>query len=175
MYIPLRLSLYSNQHWSQYKNGRSEYIRFILAALSLGTAVSTLKAFWNLEKQFWSDRCITIGTRFNVYKACILSNLFYYSRTCTTYRCQIKVLERFHQNSLSSVEHQIVLLYIWLLFFSWPILLVSKCCLSKWDTLNIIRIRDVSYFSSYFTESYHMVNALNTSPRGLKDIFKTIF
>ena len=61
-------------------------------------------AFGKLEKRVWLDHDITVNTKLSVYSTCVLSSLFYGSKTWTTYRRHIKRLERFHQNCLRGIR-----------------------------------------------------------------------
>ena len=60
-------------------------------------------AFGKLEKRVWSDHGITIKTKLCVYDATVVTALLYGSETWTTYRRHIKLLERFHQQSLRRI------------------------------------------------------------------------
>ena len=60
-------------------------------------------AFGSLEDRVWSDKDLTLNTKLDVYKTCVLSSLLYASETWTTYQSHIKLLERFHQHSLRHI------------------------------------------------------------------------
>ena len=60
-------------------------------------------AFGKLEKRVWSDHGITMKTKLCVYDATVVTALLYGSETWTTYRRHIKLLERFHQQSLRRI------------------------------------------------------------------------
>ena len=60
-------------------------------------------AFGKLEKRVWSDCGITISTKLDVYRSCVLSTLLYAAETWTTHIRHIKLLERFHQNCLRRI------------------------------------------------------------------------
>ena len=60
-------------------------------------------AFGKLEKRVWSDRGITTNTKLSVYEACVLTVLLYGSKTWTTYRQHVNLLEMFHQNCIRRI------------------------------------------------------------------------
>lgn len=62
-------------------------------------------SFGKLEGRLWSKHNITLETKISVYRACILTVLLYASESWTTYRSQIKLLERFHQKCLRHISN----------------------------------------------------------------------
>ena len=60
-------------------------------------------AFGKLETRVWSDRGISIQTKVDIYRTCVLTVLLYSSETWTTYRGHLKLLERFHQKCLRRI------------------------------------------------------------------------
>ena len=70
----------------------------IISRIQMGTI-----SFGKLEKRVWSSHSISIPTKISVYKACVMTSLLYGSETWTTYRSQIKTLERFHQRFLRRI------------------------------------------------------------------------
>ena len=60
-------------------------------------------AFGKLEKRVWADRGITINTKINIYKTCVLTVILYAAETWTTYRRHIKLLEHFHLKCLRRI------------------------------------------------------------------------
>lgn len=60
-------------------------------------------AFGKLETRLWTRRGISLKIKLSVYEACVITTLLYASETWTTYRRNIKLLERFHQNCLRHI------------------------------------------------------------------------
>ena len=60
-------------------------------------------AFGKMEKRVWADRGITINTKLNVYRTCVLTVILYTAETWTTYRSHIKLLEHFHLKCLRCI------------------------------------------------------------------------
>ena len=60
-------------------------------------------AFGKLRKRVFDNHDLRIGTKIKVYEAVVLPTLLYGSETWTTYRRNIKALEKFHQRSLRSI------------------------------------------------------------------------
>ena len=60
-------------------------------------------AFGKLEKRVWADRGITINTKLDVYRTCVLTVILYAAETWTTYRRHIKLLEHFHLECLRCI------------------------------------------------------------------------
>jgi uncharacterized membrane protein len=63
----------------------------------IGKASST---FSKLSKRVWNNNHLTIATKANVYKACVISILLYGSEFWTTYSYQEKKLQVFHLRCL---------------------------------------------------------------------------
>lgn len=66
----------------------------------IGKASSTLS---KLTKRVWNNKHLTIPTKMNVYKACVLSTLLYGSESWTTYSYQEKKLQVFHLRCLRKI------------------------------------------------------------------------
>ena len=60
-------------------------------------------AFGKLEKRVWADREITINTKLDIYKSCVLTVILYAAETWTTFRKHIKMLEHFHLKCLRRI------------------------------------------------------------------------
>ena len=60
-------------------------------------------AFGRLLKRLWLNHDITLDTKISVYCASVLTPLLYGSETWTTYRRNIKLLDRFHQRCLRRI------------------------------------------------------------------------
>ena len=61
------------------------------------------RAFGRLQKRVWSSSQLRCSTKIRVYKAIVLTTLLYGAETWVTYRCHIRLLERFHQRCLRSI------------------------------------------------------------------------
>ena len=60
-------------------------------------------AFGKLRKRVFDDHDLRVSTKLRVYQAVVLPTLLYGSETWTTYRRNIKALEKFHQRSLRNI------------------------------------------------------------------------
>ena len=60
-------------------------------------------AFGKLEKRVWSDRGLTINTKVDVYRTCVLTTLLYAAETWTTHQRHVKILEHFHLKCLRRI------------------------------------------------------------------------
>ena len=60
-------------------------------------------AFGKLRKRVFNNHDLRIGTKIRVYETIVLPTLLYGSETWTTYRRNIKALEKFHQRSLRNI------------------------------------------------------------------------
>ena len=60
-------------------------------------------AFGKLEKRVWADRGISINTKIEVYRTCVITVLLYAAETWTTLKKHIKLLEHFHLKCLRRV------------------------------------------------------------------------
>ena len=60
-------------------------------------------AFGKLRKRVFDDHDLRNTTKIKVYQAIVLPTLLYGSETWTTYRRNIKTLEKFHQRSLRNI------------------------------------------------------------------------
>ena len=60
-------------------------------------------AFGKLEKRVWSNRDITIRTKVDVYRTCVITTLLYAAETWTTHQRHIKLLEHFHLKCLRRI------------------------------------------------------------------------
>lgn len=56
-----------------------------------------------LSERVWDNNSLTRSTKMGVYRACVLSTLLYGSETWTTYACQERRLNTFHQRSLRRI------------------------------------------------------------------------
>ena len=62
-----------------------------------------LTALSKLTKRVWENKHLTIPTKINVYKACVISTLLYSSESWTTYSTQEQKLQVFHLRCLGRI------------------------------------------------------------------------
>ena len=62
-------------------------------------------AFGALRRRLWDDHGVRLDTKVAVYRAVVLTTLLYGSESWTTYRHQIKKLDRFHMKCLRQITH----------------------------------------------------------------------
>ena len=60
-------------------------------------------AFGLLYKRVWGNKHLKNSTKISVYRAAVLTALLYGSESWVTYRCQLRLLERFHQRCLRTI------------------------------------------------------------------------
>ena len=60
-------------------------------------------AFGRLYKRVWGNKHLKNSTKISVYRAAVLTALLYGSESWVTYRCQLRLLERFHQRCLRTI------------------------------------------------------------------------
>ena len=60
-------------------------------------------AFGRLYKRVWGNKHLENSTKISVYMAAVLTALLYGSESWVTYRCQLRLLERFHQRCLRTI------------------------------------------------------------------------
>ena len=60
-------------------------------------------AFGRLYKRVWGNKHLKNSTKISVYRAAVLTALLYGSESWVTYRCQLRILERFHQRCLRTI------------------------------------------------------------------------
>ena len=60
-------------------------------------------SFGRLHKRVWNNKSLKCKTKSRVYRAVVLTTLFYGSETWVTYRSHIRLLERFHQRCLRTI------------------------------------------------------------------------
>ena len=56
-----------------------------------------------LNKRVWENKALTLSTKCQVYRACVLSTLLYGSETWTTYSYQERRLNTFHMRCLKLI------------------------------------------------------------------------
>jgi len=66
----------------------------------IGMAYTTLS---KLTKRVWTNKHLTVHTKANVYKACVISTLLYGSESWTTYSSQERKLQTFHLRCLRRI------------------------------------------------------------------------
>ena len=66
----------------------------------IGMAYTTLS---KLTKRVWTNKHLTVHTKANVYKACVISTLLYGSESWTTYSNQERKLQTFHLRCLRRI------------------------------------------------------------------------
>ena len=60
-------------------------------------------AFGRLYKRVWGNKHLKNSTKISVNRAAVLTGLLYGSESWVTYRCQLRLLERFHQRCLRTI------------------------------------------------------------------------
>ena len=60
-------------------------------------------SFGRLSKRVWQSHSLLLSTKFQVYRAVVVTTLLYGAETWVLYRKQIRLLERFHQRCLRSI------------------------------------------------------------------------
>ena len=61
-------------------------------------------SFGRLYKRVWNSHSLRLTTKIKVYRAVVISTLIYGAETWTLYRRQVRLLERFHQRCLRSIQ-----------------------------------------------------------------------
>ena len=63
-------------------------------------------SFGRLSKRVWQSHLLCFSTKFQVYRAVVVTTLLYGAETWVLYIKQIWLLERFHQRSILGIKWQ---------------------------------------------------------------------